>query len=121
MSIGQFQNRSESSQLPSEAVEDLLQRLEELCPREMAQALCTLEFHEHLAKKSASFNPHSPGETSIYFSRGLKQEIQGIYLELAKHLKAQNRDAHKLMDRVFEFFEQTMKFMVQSPLMVSSN
>lgn len=120
MSIGQFQNRSESFQLPGEAVEDLLQRLEELCPREMAQALCTLEFHERFAK-SSSFNPHSPGETSIYFSRGLKQEIQGIYLELARHLKAENRDAHKLMDRVFEFFEQTMKFMVQSPLMVSSN
>ena len=34
---------------------------------------------------------------------------------------AQNRDAHKLMDRVFEFVEQTMKFMVQSPMMVSSN
>ncbi len=121
MSIGQFQNRSDSSPAPTEAVEDLLQRLEGLCPREMAEALCTLEFHQHFANQASSFNPNSPGETSIYFSRGLKKEIQGIYLELAKHLRAENRDAHQLMDRVFEFFDETMKFLAQSPLLVSSN
>ena len=121
MSIGQFQNRFEASPAPGEAVEDLLQRLEGLCPREMAEALCNLEFHQRFAGKSTSFNPHVPGDSSIYFSRGLKKEIQGIYLELAKHLRAQNSDAHKLMDRVFEFFEETMKFLAQSPLLVSSN
>lgn len=121
MSIGQFQNRFEVSPAPSEAVEELLQRLEGLCPREMAEALCALEFHQRFADKAPTFNPHAPGETSIYFSRGLKEEIQEIYVELAKHLRAQNEDAHELMDRIFEFFEETVKFLVQSPLLVCSN
>ena len=121
MSIGQYDIRNEASRKPSEAVEALLHRLESLCPKEMAEALCNLEFHKNFSNRAPAFNPHAPGETSLYFSRGLKREIQGIYLELAQHLKAQNRDAHQLMDRVFAFFDQTMKFLIQSPLLVSSN
>jgi hypothetical protein len=121
VSISEFQNRIEVSSAPSEAVEELLQRLEDLCPKEMAEALCNLEFYQCFAGKTPSFNPHLPGESSIYFSRGLKQEIQEIYLELAKHLRTENRQAHQLMDRVFEFFDETMRFLVQAPLLVSSN
>jgi hypothetical protein len=121
VTIGMFQNRTELTPAPTAAVDELLHRLKGLCPRAMAEALCTLEFHQHFANKTSFFNPSSPGETSIYFSRDLKREIQSIYMELAKHLQAQNQDAHKLMDRVFEFFDETMKFLAQSPLLVSNN
>lgn len=103
-------------------IEALVSRLQDLCPEEMAKALITLEFHK---KFSQAFRGYSAAlaqdPTALFFSRGLKHEIQTIYLELARHLKAKNHGATELMNQVFEFFGDTLKSLMKVPNLISNN
>ncbi len=102
-------------------IEALLDRLHDIEPQEMARALFTLEFHSHMGKVLAKNPALSPDNTQLFFSRGLKDEIQAIYLELAKHLKEQTHGSSQLMNAVFDFFSHTMKSLVKVQHFVSPN
>ena len=103
-------------------IEALLNRLQGICPTELAQALYTLEFHQNFSQTFSKYLQETdPDSTTLYFSRGLRQEVQAIYLEMAQHLKANNPGSVELMNRIFEFFKETMKSLVQVPYLVSLN
>ena len=103
-------------------IQDLVSRLQDLCPNEMAKALITLEFHKKFSQAFRSYNAAMQQDpTPLFFSRGLKHEIQTIYLELARHLKAKNHGATDLMNQVFDFFGATLKSLLKVPNLVSNN
>lgn len=102
-------------------IEDLLSRLHDIEPEEMAKALFTLEFHNTLGNVLAKSSSVFSDQSELFFSRGLKDEIQSIYLELAKHLKSQTYGSSQLMNAVFDFFTHTMKSLVKVRHFVSSN
>jgi len=102
-------------------VEALLDRLHDIEPNEMAEALFVLEFHKELGKILAKSAGPDVDLSQLFLSRGLKDEIQSIYLELAKHLKAQSYGANQLMNAVFDFFTHTIKSLVKVPHFLSSN
>jgi len=102
-------------------IEALLDRLSDIEPKEMARALFTLEFHKEMGQVIACNPAISPDQGELFFSRGVKDEIQMIYLELAKHLKDQTHGASQLMNAIFDFFTLTMKSLVKVPHFVSSN
>ena|SRR5215831_1034516 len=117
-----LENSQEGNQKNPIDIKDLVTRLQDLCPQQMAKALYTLEFHKKL---NTTFRTHihwsNQFPTDLYFSRGMKQEIQTIYLELARHLKAKNQGATDLMNQVFDFFTETVKSLVKVPFLVSNN
>jgi len=103
-------------------IADLINRLQDLCPEEMAKALITLEFHKKFSGSFQAFQAAiAQDPTPLFFSRGLKREIQAIYLELARHLKAKNEGASDLMNQVFDFFNATLKALSNVPNLVSNN
>jgi len=115
-------NSRESGPQKSIEIEDLLSRLQDLCPDEMAKALCTIEFHKKLSQAFLNHNAAMEQDpTLLFFSRGLKKEIQTIYLELARHLKAKNHGANELMNQVFDFFSKTLKSLLKVPNLISNN
>ncbi len=123
MAIREFDANSRNSE-PKKPVEiaDLITRLQDLCPEEMAKALITLEFHKKFSGSFQAFQQAMAQDpTPLFFSRGLKHEIQSIYLELARHLKAKNQGATDLMNQVFDFFNATLKALSKVPYLVSNN
>ncbi len=102
-------------------IEALLARLSDIEPKEMAEALCTIEFHKELNKMLARHPAVDLDLTKLFFSRGLKDEIQAIYLELAKHLRAESHGASNLMNAVFDFFSSTIKSLLKVPHFFSNN
>jgi hypothetical protein len=102
-------------------IEALLARLHDIEPQDMAKALFTLEFHKELGTVLAKNSGTQPDQSELFFSRSLKDEIQSIYLELARHLKEQTYGSSQLMNAVFDFFTHTMKSLVKVSHFVSSN
>jgi len=102
-------------------VETLLTRLNDIEPKDMAEALFVLEFHKELGQVVARCTNAESDHSQLIFSRSMKDEIQTIYLELAKHLRAQSHGSTQLMNAVFDFFNLTLKSLVKVPLLVSSN
>ena len=103
-------------------IQDLVSRLQDLCPEEMAKALFTLEFHKQFSQAFRGYHAAMQQDpTPLFFSRGLKHEIQTIYLELARHLKAKNEGATDLMNQAFDFFGATLKSLTKVPNLVSNN
>ena len=123
MAIREFdENSPQDGPKKSIEIEDLLSRLQDLCPDEMAKALCTIEFHKKFNQAFLNYNSSMEQDpTPLFFSRGLKNEIQAIYLELARHLKAKNHGANELMNQVFDFFSQTLKSLLKVPNLISNN
>lgn len=119
-----FFNPGEISASPKEAaapVGTLLERLREIDPNEMASALCTLEFHNQL-KEFQIRTPHfEMDESQLFFSRGLKDEVENIYLELASHLRAKTQGANVLLDAVFDLFTRTLASLPRVAHFVSNN
>ncbi|MCC6273244.1 MAG: hypothetical protein IT572_07225 [Deltaproteobacteria bacterium] len=116
------ENRGSSEPKKPIEIEDLVSRLQDLCPEEMAKALFTLEFHKKFSQAFQGYHAAMQQDpTSLFFSRGLKHEIQTIYLELARHLKAKNAGATELMNQVFDFFGATLKSLLKVPNLVSNN
>ena len=115
---------SEKTELAPElppSVEALLERLQEIDPAEMASALCNLEFHNQLQGFQIK-SPHFQfDETQLYLSRGLKDEVEKIYLDLARHLKARSDGANQLLDAVFELFTRTLTSLMQVSRFISNN
>ena len=103
-------------------VRALLARLTELEPKDLAMALYHLETIKevpYLSFHRPQFN--SKMETQIYFSRGLKKEIEEIYLDLARHLKSRSKGSQDLMNAVFDFLGKTLTSMIEVPYLVSMN
>lgn len=110
----------ESDQDHPEVIE-LMERLDEIAPHEMAQALYHIE---SLKEFPQLFNPsllREGEESRIYFSRGLKQEIESIYLELAKHLRCRSNGSIDLMNAVFDFLGKTLASFLEVPSLISMN
>lgn len=123
MAIREFDaNSLDTEKKKAVEIEDLMTRLQDLCPEEMAKALITLEFHKKFSGSFQAFQTAMAQDpTPLFFSRGLKREIQAIYLELARHLKAKNQGATDLMNQVFDFFNATLKALSNVPNLVSNN
>jgi len=99
----------------------LMARLSEITPIDMARALYHLESFSKIPQIFMKSPQGVLEETQMYFSRGLKSEVEEIYLELAKHLRAKSRGSVDLMNAVFDFFSQTLHTMVEIPHLISMN
>lgn len=102
-------------------VEALMGRLMELEPKEMADALYHLETLKEFPHILSRTPQTQKEETKLYFSQGLKHEMETIYLELAKHLRTQSGGAVDLMNAVFDFFSKTLKALPEVPHLFSMN
>ncbi len=100
----------------------LMARLTELEPKELALALYHLETFKE-APYLSCYQAHVDLEqnTQLFFSRGLKQEFEAIYLDLARHLKSRSKGSHDLMNAVFDFLGKTLTSMIDVPYLVSMN
>ena len=99
----------------------LLERLKEITPLELAEALCILESHKNFSEASQIFSSTISDSTKLYLSRILKKEMETIYLELAKHLRNKSHGSVNLLNTVFDFLAKTMKVLVRVPHLVSLN
>lgn len=99
----------------------LMSRVGEIEPKALAEAFYHLESTKefpHLFVKNHSLRAE---ETQIYFSRGLKNEIESIYLELAKHLESKTQGSLDLMNAIFDLFTDTLASLVKIPYLASPN
>lgn len=104
-------------------VRALMLRLMELEPKDLAMALYHLEtFKEapYLSRYRSNLES-TKDQTQMFFSRGVKEEVEAIYLDLARHLKSRSKGSHDLMNAVFEFLGKTLNSMVDVPHLVSMN
>jgi hypothetical protein len=106
---------------PDDQVAALLGRLQDINPADMAQALCTLEFHNKINDFFPCGAAVQMDQTKLYFSRGLKDEVQSIYRELAQQLRARAQGSVQLMEAVFVFLSKTLREVVRVNHFVSNN
>lgn len=99
----------------------LFSRLSDLTPREMAEALCQLEILKTFPRYFASPPPGGEDQSRLFFSRGIKKEMEGIYLGLARHLEARSLGSQDLMNAIFEFLERTLHSLIKIPHLISMN
>jgi len=114
-------NPSDAPKDPGNSVAVLLERLQEIDPGDMATALCTLEFHNQLQGFQIKSPHYQFDQTELYLSRGLKDEVEKIYLELARHLRSRTQGANQLLDAVFELFAKTLASLLQVSRFISNN
>lgn len=98
-----------------------MSRLQDITPKELAQALFHLEIKKELPQLYLQLPPQIVNHTQLYFSRGIKKEMESIYLELAKHLEVKSRGSVDLMNHVFELLQKTLNSLVEVPHFISMN
>jgi hypothetical protein len=99
----------------------LLGRLSDMQPEAMAEALCHLELLKTFPESYDGFRGKGPHQSKIYFSRGLKKEMEKIYMELARHLQARSDGSQDLMNAIFEFLDETLSSLLKVPHLISMN
>jgi hypothetical protein len=99
----------------------LMGRLTEMEPRELAEALFHLESFKDFPQIFTNVSRRSQDQTKLYFSRGLKNEMESIYLDLAKHLRKRSEGSVALMNAVFEFLGKTLLSFIDVPYLTSMN
>ena len=118
VSIGQ--ENAESDQDHPEIIA-LMERLDDIEPKELAEALYHIESLKEFPHIFTSTLSQLVEEDKIYFSRGLKQEMETIYLELAKHLRSRSKGSIDLMNAVFDFLGKTLTSFMEVPHLISLN
>ncbi len=102
-------------------VQNLFSRLVDIGPQEWAEALLHLESFQNHFGLFLKLPLSCLDGSKLYFSRGLKDEIESIYLELARHLRSKSSGSVDLMNAVFEFFTKTLSELARSPILLSMN
>ncbi len=102
-------------------IQSLMERIKGIKPVEVAEALSTLESHKNFSQVSSYCMASSMDQTKLFFSRGLKNEIESIYLELAKHLRDQTTGSIPLMNAIFDLFSESLKALFKVPQFLSMN
>lgn len=111
----------EEDSLKHPEVAALLGSLSDLEPKAMAEALCNLELLRTFPESYDSFMGMGPHQSKIYFSRGLKKEMERIYMELARHLQARSNGSQDLMNAIFDFLDDTLSSLLEVPHLISMN
>ena len=99
----------------------LFARLGDLEPRAMAEALCHLELLKAFPKNYEIFLGVKEEQSRTCFSRGLKKEMEKIYMELARHLQQRSHGSQDLMNAIFDFLDETLSFLLEVPNLISMN
>ncbi len=98
----------------SPEVKALLARLSDIQPHEMAEALFTVETESQFPHIFAQVSGVLGDQSKMCFSRGLKNEIESIYLELAQHLRSKTPGSTDLMNEVFDFLKKTLVSLIKT-------
>ena len=99
----------------------LMARLTEMDPRELAEALFHLESFKDFPHIFTNVSRRSHDQSKLFFSRGLKSEMESIYLDLAEHLRKRSEGSVDLMNAVFEFLGKTLLSFIDVPYLTSMN
>jgi hypothetical protein len=99
----------------------LFARLSGLNPKAMAEALCHLEILKTFPQTYDKFLGVKDDQSKTYFSRGIKKEMEKIYMGLARHLQARSQGSHDLMNAIFDFLDATLSSLMEVPNLISMN
>jgi hypothetical protein len=99
----------------------LFARLGDLEPKAMAEALCHLELLKTFPGNYEKIFSGKEDQSKTFFSRGLKKEMEKIYMELARHLQARSQGSQDLMNAIFDFLDDTLSFLLEVPHLISMN
>src|SRR5215831_19343852 len=107
---------------PLPSLNELHSCITQMDPKELAQAIYLLEYNE--CRNSLSDLPifHSDGlNNRIYFSKGLKNDIEKIFMAVAEHFRRMPGKASETVDQIFHYFYQTLVHLSTKSGLTSQN
>ena len=107
---------------PLPSLGDLHSCITQMDPKELAQAIYLLEYNE--CRNSLSDLPVFQMDglnNRIYFSKGLKNDVEKIFMAVAEHFRRMPGQASETVDRIFHYFYQTLVHLSTESGLTSQN
>ena len=107
---------------PLPSLNDLHSCITQMDPKELAQAIYLLEYNE--CRTSLSDLPiiqNDDFSNHIYFSKGLKNDIEKIFMAVAEHFRRMPGQASETVDRIFHYFYKTLVHLSTDSGLTSQN
>jgi hypothetical protein len=107
---------------PLPSLKDLHSFITHMDPKELAQAIYLLEYNQ--CRTSLAEIPSFPNEefqNRIYFSRGVKNDIEKIFMAVAEHFRRVPGEASAMVDQIFHYFYKTLVHLATDQGLTSFN
>ncbi len=107
---------------PLPSLHELNSCISQMDPKELAQAIYLLEYND--CRITLADLPMAGGEkleTRLYFSRGLKSDIEKIFMAVVEHFRRMPGEASEMVDQIFHYFYQTLVHLATRQGLISYN
>jgi hypothetical protein len=107
---------------PLPTLNELNSCISQMDPRELAHAIYLLEYSEcvpSLARVQA--NSDEKLQNQVFFSKGLKNDIEKIFMAVAEHFRRMPGEASSVVDEIFHYFYKAIICLTTKQGLISNN
>ncbi len=111
-----------SAEGPLPPIHELNSCISQMDPKELAQAIYLLEYNDCRGSLSDSHRSlDAKLKNRIYFSKGLKNDIEKIFMAVVEHFRRMPGEVSPVVDQIFHYFYQTLVHLTTKQGLISNN
>lgn len=111
-----------SAEGPLPPIHELNSCISQMDPKELAQAIYLLEYNDCRSSLSDSHSSlDAKLKNRIYFSKGLKNDIEKIFMAVVEHFRRMPGEVSPVVDQIFHYFYQTLVHLTTKQGLISNN
>ncbi|MFO1520137.1 MAG: hypothetical protein U1F57_10820 [bacterium] len=94
---------------PLPSLGELHSCISQMDPKELAQAIYLIEYNEcRNSLADVTYNFQDGFKNRLYSSKGLKNDIEKIFMAVAEHFRRMPGEASETVDEIFHYFYKTL-------------